>query len=206
MAYRNFTLPRVVADFGLKVQTPENLFADIPSRPVTPATAAWVAEYRPLATAVNSEKARAEFLVAPILGEVWRSDKKRIALFSGVTFNVDPAAELVGVCDFILGRPPQLDYVSAPVMMITEVKNETIAGGFGQCAAELVAAQRFNATRNSDITTMYGCVTNGVEWKFMRLNETTLDIDQTDYLIDDPDRILGIILHFVGLALLPAAA
>jgi hypothetical protein len=141
-----------------------------------------------------------------LLCEVWRHGDERIALFSGVDFNVDPSAELVGVCDFIFGRPPQLDYVAAPVMMITEAKNETIAGGFGQCAAELVAAQRFNAARNSDITTLYGCVTNGVEWKFMRLRDTTLDIDQTDYLIGDPDRILGIILHFVGLAPLPVAA
>ena len=206
MAYRNFTLPRVVADFGLTVRTTPNLFRDIPARQVSPATVAWLDLYRPLATAINSEKARAELLITPMLGEAWRLGNDRVAFFSGVDFNVDPGAELVGVCDFILGRPPQLDYVSAPVMMITEAKNETIAGGFGQCAAELVAALRFNASRNSDITTVYGCVTNGVEWKFMRLRDTTLDIDQSDYLISDPDRILGIILHFVGLAQLPAAA
>ena len=96
---------------------------------------------------------------------------------------------------------------TAPVMMITEAKNESIMGGLGQCAAELVAAQRFNAQRNSDITTVYGCVTNGGEWKFLRLHDTRLEIDVHQYLIDRPDRILGIILHFVGLApAAPAAA
>jgi hypothetical protein len=204
MPYNTFTLDRVRADFGITVQTGFDLFGHIPPTPVSASLAETLQEQRPLALTVNTEKARSEWLIAPLLAEVWRRGRGRVALFSGVSFPVDPEADLTGVCDFILGRPPQLDYVTNPVMMITEAKNESIMGGLGQCAASMVAALRFNARRNSDIRTIYGCVTNGGEWKFLRLQDTTLDIDMQQYLIDTPDRILGIILHFVGLA--PAGA
>jgi hypothetical protein len=111
------------------------------------------------------------------------------------------------VCDFILGHPPQLDTVSAPVLMITEAKNDNVMGEVGQCAAAMVAAQRFNRGRNPDITIVFGCVSNGIDWKFLRLQGTTLEIDLDDYVIHEPDRILGVILHCVGLApATPAAA
>jgi len=198
----------VQSDFGITVETGLNLFAGIPPVPLDAALARMIAEQAPLALTMNTEKGRAELLVSPILAEVWRRGRGRVALYSGVAFSVDAAADLTGVCDFILARPPQLDSVSAPVMMITEAKNESIMGGLGQCAAAMVAAQRFNAQRNSDITTIYGCVTNGGEWKFLRLHGTTLEIDIHQYPIGDPATILGLVLHFVGLnpADTPAAA
>ena len=63
----------------------------------------------------------------------------------------------------------------------------------------MVAAQRFNRDRRPDVPTVYGCVSNGVEWKFLHLRDSALDIDLTNHLISTPDRILGIILNFVGL-------
>src|SRR5688572_14489308 len=177
MAYRDFTLDRVRTDFGITVHTRRDLFAHIPPPPLDPVVRTAINRYRGLAVTTGTEKAKSEFLIAPLLGEVWHIGGDRLALFSGVTFNVDAAAELTGVCDFILGYPPQLDTVSAPVMMITEAKNDNVMGGLGQCAAAMVAAQRFNQGRNPDITTIYGCVTNGIDWKFLRLTGTTLEID-----------------------------
>lgn len=206
MAYNQFTLDRVRADFGITVETRRNLFRHIPPVAPDPVVATIINRYRRLAIAIGTEKAKSEMMISPLLGEVWRIGADRIALFSGVAFPVDAAAELTGVCDFILGCPPQLDAVTAPVMMITEAKNDSVMGGLGQCAATMVAAQRFNRGRNPDITTIYGCVSNGVDWKFLRLDGTTLAVDIDHYDIDEPGHILGIILHFVGLAPLPAAA
>lgn len=200
MPYNAFTLDRVRADFGITVETPLNLFGHIPPVPPDPVVSTIISRNRGLAVMMGTEKAKSELIIAPLLSEVWRISAGRVALFSGTTFNVDPAADLTGVCDFILGRPPQLDFVTYPVMMITEAKNDNIMGGLGQCAAAMVAAQRFNTQRKSDITTVYGCVSNGTEWKFLRLDGTRLDIDLTEYLITEPGRILGIILNFVGLA------
>lgn len=206
MAYNAFTLERVQTDFGIVVETHPNLFGSVPPALVPNSFRDLLREQYGLAIAVNTEKARSELAIAPILTEVWRRGGGRVALFSGVTFNVDPAADLSGVCDYILGRPPQLDFVSAPVMMIAEAKNESVAGGLGQCAAAMIAAQRFNLARKSDITTIYGCVTDGGEWKFLRLHGAALDIDLNEHLISEPDRILGILLHAVGIAPTAAAA
>ena len=117
MPYNAFTLDRVCTDFGITVRTGLNLFGHIPPAPVAQDFRDALREQSGLATAVNTEKARSELLIAPILTEVWRRGRGQIALFSGVSFPADPGAELTGVCDFILGRPPQLDYVTAPVMM-----------------------------------------------------------------------------------------
>ncbi|MBY0513942.1 MAG: hypothetical protein K2P78_08535 [Gemmataceae bacterium] len=211
MPYNTFTLDRVRADFGLTVETHSNLFGDVP--PVQPdaVVTTLLGRYRNLAVAIGTEKAKSEMLIAPLLGEAWRVGGDRVAMWSGVAFNVDPAADLTGVCDFIVGYPPQLDYVTTPVLMVTEAKNENIMGGLGQCAAAMVAARRFNRGRGPAVPTVHGCVSNGVEWKFLRLRDAALEIDLTNQLITSPDRILGIVLHAVGLnpltpASTPAAA
>jgi len=206
MAYGDFDLERARTELGLTVRTHTDPFGAIPPVPPDPAVVAQLARNRRLAFAINTEKARSELLIAPLLTEVWRLGGDSVAFFSGVPLNADPAAGLVGVCDYILGRPPQLNYVSAPVVVVVEAKKEDIMGGLGQCAAEMVGAQRFNRGRNPDIDTVYGCVSDGGEWKFLRLRGADLDIDLTEYLISEPDRILGLLLHFVGLSpAVPAA-
>ena len=201
MPYNAFTLDRIQTDFGITVETRRNLFQNIPPVALDLMAATMIERYRGLAVAIGTEKAKSELIIAPLLGEVWRIGMDRVALFSGISFPVDPAVDLTGVCDFILGHPPQLNYVTNPVMMITEAKNDDVMGGLGQCAAAMVAAQRFNAQRNSTITTIYGCVSTGIDWKFLRLNVKKLEIDLDDYVIHDPSRILGIILHFIGLSI-----
>ncbi len=123
----------------------------------------------------------------------------RIALFSGPRFDVDEAAGLTGVCDFVIGLPPQLELISAPVVMIAEAKKEDIYAGLGQCAAELVAAQRFNSTRNPAITVLHGVVSDGFRWRLLRLDGTVLRIEVTDRFITSGDQIYGILLHVCGI-------
>lgn len=204
MDYGDFDLPRAQADFNLTVQTVIDLFTQVPPAAPDPDLTAMLNRKIRLALAINTEKARSEWLIAPLLGEVWRLGEGRVSLHSGVPLDVDPAAGLVGRCGFLLGRPPQLHYVTAPLLVVIEAKNEAIAGGLGQCAAAMVAAQRFNRQRQTGIETIHGCVSDGGEWKFLRLAGTTLTIDLTEYLISRPDRILGILLHMVGMS--PAAS
>src|SRR5262245_38021558 len=158
MSYSDFTLQRVQADFGVSLQTHPDLFGDVPAVPLDPALQVMLSRQTRLALAINTEKARSEWLIAPLLSELWRRDDRRVAVFSGIPFDVDAAAGLVGRCDFIIGRPPQLHFVTAPIVVIVEAKNEDIAGGMGQCAATMVAAQRFNQRAGNGIETIYGCV------------------------------------------------
>jgi hypothetical protein len=199
MSYSDFTLPRVQAEFGLVVQTAMNLIAGVPPAPLDAAWQAMLARQTHLALAVNTEKARSEWLIAPLLGELWQRGDGRVSVYSGVPFDVDAEVGLVGRCDFIIGRPPQLHYVTAPVLVLVEAKNEDVPAGLGQCAAALIAAQRFNQREKSGIETVYGCVSDGANWKFLHLAGAVLTIDVTEYHISQADRILGILLHLVGL-------
>ena len=189
MPYDAFDLARVQADFGITIQTTLDLFGYIPPAPVLTATADALLAQHGLAATINTAKVRSELLVAPLLLEAWRASAGRVTFYSGVALDVDAATELTGVCDFIFGHLPQLDSVTRPVTMVIEA-SETIMGGLGPCAAEMIAAQRFNHSRQPEVPTVYGCVTNGQGWRFLRLTDATLDIDMTQYLIANPDRIL----------------
>jgi len=114
--------------------------------------------------------------------------------------NVDAAAGLNGTCDFLLCRSDNLYFVTAPVLAAVEAKRDSIPAGLGQCAAEMVAAQRFNQQSGTPIEPVYGCVTTGANWRFLRLSGSRLDIDVDEYLISQPDRILGVLLHCCGVS------
>jgi hypothetical protein len=145
-----------------------------------------------------TEKGRSDLLVAPILAEVWRRSNHRITLYSGVELNFDEAAGLNGVCDFLLGRSPQLYYVEGPVLAVVAAKRDSILDGLGQCASAMIAVQRFNQQANTPLDLVYGCVTTGSLWHFLRLGGKRLDIDLDEYQIAEADRILGVLLHCCG--------
>jgi hypothetical protein len=194
MAYSNFTLAKVKEDFGLTVDETQNLFADVEAVKPSDILSVTLQEYIPLATAIGTEKARSEFLIAPILTEVRRQLNYQISLFSGTDFNVDIEKGLIGYCDFMLSASREQFFISAPVITIVEAKNENIIGGLGQCVAEMIAAQIFNQRKGIDIPVIYGVVTSGTAWRFLRLSETNVCIDLVEYYINQVDKILGIIL------------
>jgi hypothetical protein len=82
-----------------------------------------------------------------------------------------------------------------PVITITEAKNEKITSGFGQCIAEMVAAQIFNQSAGNKIDKIYGAVTTGTAWRFLVLEEHTVLIDRLEYYIKEVDKILAILLQ-----------
>ncbi|MEL6555640.1 MAG: hypothetical protein AAFQ63_19590 [Cyanobacteria bacterium J06621_11] len=193
MAYSDFSLAKVRDDFGLILEEGKELFPKI--EPVQPSSALKLilADYIPLATAISTEKARAEFLIAPLLAEVRRQCDNQISLFSGNEFPVDQKRGLYGFCDYIVSASPEQFLISAPVLTIVEAKKENIVGGLGQCIAAMVAAQIFNQKENRGVSTIYGAVTTGTNWKFITLTEKTASIDKTEYFINQLDKILGIL-------------
>src|SRR5437868_8227749 len=177
MSFRDFTLPKVQQDFGLTTDATQRLFAGVAAVPLSETMRRYLHDFQPLGMSIPTEKGRSELLVAPLLAEVWGRSAHRISLYSGVEFNVDEAAGLNGVCDFLLGQSPQLYYVEAPVVAVVEAKKDSIPEGLGQCAAEMVAVQRFNQKANQPRDPVYGCVTTGSLWRFLRLSGKLLDID-----------------------------
>jgi hypothetical protein len=171
-----------------------DLFADCPE--VAPSASARDALLRglPLATAIGTEKARSELLVAPLLLDL-KYHAPDISIFSGVEFSVDPDAGLTGVCDFLVSRAPEQYMVRAPVVALVEAKKDDLREGMAQCLAEMVAALTFNEREGNDIATVYGAATTGVAWKFMALTERTATLDLKEHMISRPEKILGILFY-----------
>jgi len=200
MAYSDFSLAKIKNDFSLTLDESRSLFSDI--KPVLPSETlrTLLSDYIPLATAISTEKARSEFLIAPILAELRRFLNNRISLFSGNEFNVDSSRGLQGFCDYIISNSKEQLYITAPVTIIFEAKKEDIIGGLGQCVAAMVAAQLFNQSKSNEVERIYGSVTTGTNWKFLILEETTVYIDDIEYYIKEVDKILGILLQPFQLA------
>ena len=195
MVYSNFTLAKVKEDFSLTVDETQNLFSEIAVVQPSEILTVILQDYIPLATAIGREKARSEFLIAPILSEVRKQVNYQISLFSGTDFNVDVEKGLLGYCDFLISASKEQFFITAPVMTIVEAKNENIISGLGQCIAEMVASQIFNQSQNIDIPIIYGVVTTGTAWRFLTLKNNQVYIDILEYYINQVDNILGIILN-----------
>ncbi len=204
MAYSDFDLRKVRNDFSLRIDEYANLFADVAPAPPSAAFVANLTETTQLAIAINTEKARSEMIIAPVLLELWRQTQAHMSLFSGTEFHVDTAHGLTGYCDYILSRSNAQLTLNAPVVMIVEAKNENIKGGLGQCIAAMVAAQVFNKREGNAIDTLYGAVTTGEIWKFLKLTGQTASIDLRDYyVVREVDQICGILFEGIGLPVLP---
>ena len=194
MSYSEFTtITKVRAAFNLTVNEKTVLFADVESIAPSDYLKTTLAEYIPLANAINTEKARSELIIAPVLLEVRRILNFQIGFFSGTEFNADPESGLSGYCDYILTASSDLYEIRTPVVTLVEAKNENIKNGLGQCIAEMLGAQRFNQQQNDEVEAIYGGVTTGNAWKFLKLVNQTAFIDLNDYYINEVDKILGIL-------------
>ena len=198
MAYSNFTLDTVVEAFALEEVDAAGIFTD--NEPVAPSELLTAVLERnvPLAFAIGTEKAKSELIVASVLVELREHFERRISFFSGVDFNVNAEDGLTGVCDFLVSLSPKQFYLEAPAIILIEAKRDDLTAGLGQCVAEMVAAQRFNAEQGNDIACIYGSITSGIDWLFLKLKGKKLYIDMAAYQIAQCDKILGILASMVA--------
>ncbi len=193
MAYSDFDLRTARERFNLTLVENVDLFPNAPEMPPSEWLQQTLAQWAPAALAMNTEKARSEMIIAPILMEVVGLTERRLNLFSGIAFDVDREQGLNGTCDFLLARSPEMFFLSQPVVAIVEAKREDMVAGLGQCVAAMVAAQRFNAeSEGNGITRVHGAVTTGSNWRFLQLEGRTVSIDRLEYYLDKVNKILGI--------------
>ena len=197
MSYSEFTLDKVRKAFDLTIIDKVDIFASIPEIECSALLTEVLRENVPLALASNTEKSRSEMIITPILIAARKYLNNQISLFSGIDFTVDTEQGLNGNCDFIISRSPELLILNAPVVTIVEAKKENINAGLGQCVAEMIAARIFNQREGNDISTIYGTVTTGTNWKFLKLINQVVEIDLTDYYINNIGKILGILSSIV---------
>src|SRR3954454_17860021 len=104
MAFSDFDLKTARERFSLTIDERRDLFSAVPALEVPIRLRQILDEWAPAALAMNTEKARSEMIIAPILMEVVRQSGRTINLFSGIAFDVDRERGLNGACDFLLAR------------------------------------------------------------------------------------------------------
>ncbi|MGL4424504.1 MAG: hypothetical protein ACRCZF_27870, partial [Gemmataceae bacterium] len=134
MAYSDFDLRTALRTFGLNQQHTRDLFARVP--PIVPSCGltTWLDEFVPVATGINNEQARREFIIAPVLVEAHRRSTVPVTLLPGASLDVDRERGLTGYCDYLITRGKQHYFVTAPVLVVIEAKREDLIAGLGQCA------------------------------------------------------------------------
>lgn len=167
MAFSDFTVDSVRRKLGVTTAlTP--LFPNL--QPVPPPQ--WLldgfARNTPLSLA--SEQARRESIIAPVLSAARVVSGDKLAVFSAQAFDVDADRGLNGECDYIIACAPAVQPVRSPLVAVVEAKKADVDAGLGQCIAEMVAAHEFNCEDGEPDAPVYGCVTNGEVWQWMKLD------------------------------------
>jgi hypothetical protein len=207
MPYSNFTLEEVRDKFSLQISS-EPFFFDL--QPITPSDYLKQALIRskPFQT-TGSEKARSEFIIAPILLELRELRNNSVSIFSGEEFTVDRELGLSGICDFLISQTGNELIIDAPVIALVEAKKGVLKDGWGQsatqgsevsseqsvaaCIAEMVAARKFNENRGKPVKHIYGVVTSGSLWHFFQMQGDIVFLDPNEYPLSQVDQLLAVL-------------
>ena len=194
MGYTKYTFKKAKKHFGL-TEDKEILFDNFKEIPISD----WLKQTLEISQelTLNTEKARSEGIISPFLFELKKRNRDKITVFSGENLDVDSSEDLNGEVDFILTTTPDSTTIDAPIFCLMEAKQHIIENSLGQCVAQMVAAQRFNKDEAREIDAVYGCVTSGEVWQFLKLSDKMIYTDLNRYYLDNPNKILGVLQHIV---------
>lgn len=189
-SYSKFTLADIQG-LGLQIVL-QDVFAGVKIPDILPSD--WLlqtlTESREIS--LNTEKAKSEFLIAPILAEIRRRNRDVLALYSGFNFTVDALRGLQGFCDYLLAKMPASLTPETPIIAVVEAKlSQDLSEAVPQCAAEMFAARLWNEQHNTPMPPLYGAVTTGDSWLFIRLQNHEIHVHNRNYSIQNLPELLG---------------
>lgn len=190
MPYSNYTLPALRDRLGLTIRkTP--LFANAPLSPPSE----WLRQTleRTSRLELVSEKARSEFLIAPVLLEAVGFAPDRLTLYSGFPLDAARDLDLFGHCDFALAASPETLLPDAGFLLLAEAKHENLLAALPQVAAQMRAAALMNAATGREPAALFGCVSTGELWQFLRYGDPEILLDPRRYHIGELPALLGVL-------------
>ena len=135
----------------------------------------------------NSEYAICESIIHPVLVEIWRQYADRLLLWSHQPLNYDE--NLTGIPDYMVAQRSARGKIilDKPYLIIVEAKKDNFEEGWGQCLAELIAAQKLNGDQNNRL---FGIVSNGKVWEFGLLRATEFTKNVKYYVLEDLQSLM----------------
>jgi hypothetical protein len=200
MIYSEFNLEKVKENFDIKVEK-ANLFTDVEELRISDFLQETLK--RGFKQLLLNEKIRSEVIIMPILLEMQAINNDSFSIFSGVALNADESKGLKGVCDFVLSQATEIETIEYPLFSIIEAKYNVIEGAYGQCIAQMLGCQLLNQQKKHPLRVIYGCITTGNVWKFMKLENNQVWIDRPQYFMDGSNfsqlgKILGILQTIIN--------
>lgn len=195
MAFSDYkNIGQVQKEFGIRYTEASFIQAE----PLPP-SAAFQAEFafnRENIDIFTSEAARTDLVITPILREVYKGFYDRYSFWIQKTIAYNE--KLVGAPDYIIATRSALGktVLELPLVIVVEAKKNDFEQGWGQCLAELVAAQKLN---NNPQRPVYGIVTDGELWKFGVLVDDTFTSNPEGYTVSNLPELFGA-LHFIFMA------
>ncbi len=199
MPYSQFKFSDLHQKFGIEEETTKMFENLVPVEPTD-----WLTRTLEinLQMPLLSEKSKSEYIIAPILTDIWEQNKECFTIFSGVSLDVDTDKGLNGECDFIFSSEPRKKYsLVSPIFTLVEAKNDNISNGIPQCIAQMLGARLFNEKNEKPLKSIYGCVTTGEEWQFLELNENKILVHNKLILLNKIDEILGALQYILNISL-----
>ena len=196
MAYRDFKMDDLESKFGIR-EIGKQLFDPSKIKLIEPSdklkTDLLEARYITLST----EKAVSERLVSPVLAEIKKRNLEDIQVFSGEIIKADAKQGLNGEIDFIISRTPETLKPKNPLLIVTESKLGLIDGSVNQAAAQMIGIRVFNENRKYERTAIYGAVTDGAMWRFLKLEDNNFYVDSNKFSTDKLPLLLGVLQEIV---------
>ncbi len=193
MSYSTFTNRELKDKFGIIQEIQAAIFSHFPLRQTSDWLKTSLHLHTKMALKQGLEKARSEFIIAPILAELYDQAENKISLFSGWELNVDDDLGLFGRCDFLISNSSNQTELESPIVVAVEAKQYDFRQGITQCFAEMVAAKIFNEREGNPLHKIYGCVTTGDVWRFLVLEKNIALIEEKVYELTEVEEIIGIL-------------
>ena len=135
-----------------------------------------------------SEAARCETIIFPILKEIYKRYADNYALWIQKPIAYDEL--LIGTPDYLIATKSELGkpVVGTPLILLVEAKKNDFEQGWGQCLAELVAAQKINDAPDFPV---YGIVSDGIQWQFGHLIGDVFTQNRTNFSVDNLPVLFG---------------
>ena len=135
--------------------------------------------------ALESEMARRETLIAPILLEAARNAEAKVR----IEFPLNVSRQLKGSLDYLLHT--KTDF------LVVEAKNEDLYRGFKQLAVELIALKEW--LDDAEINFLYGAVSTGNTWQFGKLDVKNKQIIQDLNIYTIPRQLEELLKILIGI-------
>ncbi len=194
MAYSTFTFSKIREDLGI-----DDVYQDLFPPIVAQEPEEWLKTVLKMGkkAAFFSEKSRSEAIVFPILMALQDRNGSKFSVYSGAELEADKQKELNGECDFILGYGAQKYDLDTPIFCMIEAKDQDLKRALPQCIAQMEGARIFNEKHGKTFETIWGCVTTGSEWLFLKLENKVAIVDTERYYLSDLGKLLGVLEYIV---------